>query len=70
MASNQLSSLDRFPLARHGEPATVKYPRHGNLDLNPQLMISLAKVYKSEALPVSPTRYKLIEPPLAPDRPL
>jgi hypothetical protein len=69
MASNRSSSLDQFPLARHGEPATVKYPSCGNLDLNRKFVISLAGVYKLEAPPVPPTRYELSEPLLAPDYP-
>jgi hypothetical protein len=69
VASNRLSSLDQFPLARHSEQATVKYPGRCNLNLNPKFVISLAGVYKLEAPPVLPTRYEPSEPLLAPDRP-
>jgi hypothetical protein len=67
--SDRLSSLDQFPPARHVESATVKYPRHGNLDLNPKFVLSLARDYKLEAPPVPPTRYKLSEPLLTPNHP-
>jgi hypothetical protein len=48
MASNRLFALNRFPLARHGEQATVKYPGHDDLDFDPKFAMNLAEVYKFE----------------------
>jgi hypothetical protein len=69
MAGQRLSSLDQFILARHGEPATVKYPGHSTLDLNPKFVLSLAGVYKLKAPPVPPTRCELSTPNLVSDHP-
>jgi hypothetical protein len=69
VASDRLSSLEQFPPTRHDELATVKYPSHGNLVLNPKFVISLVGGYKLEAPPVPPNHYELSEPLLALDRP-